>query len=209
MDQSFYKIIQNANTVIIENISGCQDHIERLTIIADNVGRNCKNLKLFFEGDEVDNVDLAKKYVEIFRKFEAVESIRIDAEGDGNLTNLANEMMKDENFVWFSTVKTFKCYAGFGIKNPLALQTLFTKFKNADTFKGIIFDNFNPLELFESKGKKIRNLSWSIPENQAVREIILKFISFDEPEALKISGGWEQKAELEGLVIPGVRHLYI
>jgi len=54
-------------------------------------------------------------------------------------------MMKDQNFVWFSTVKTFKCYAGYGMKQTQNLQKLFTCFKNADSFSGIIYDGFNPL----------------------------------------------------------------
>jgi len=66
---SLYQIVQNPNTVIIENIQGGEQHVERLNIIAENVGRNCKKLKLFFEENEVDSQDLAKKYVEIFRKF--------------------------------------------------------------------------------------------------------------------------------------------
>lgn len=76
--------------------------------------------------------------------------------------------MKNNNFVWFTTVKVLKCYAGFGMKDKSALQLLFTKFKGCDTFKGIIFDQFNPLELFEKENKKLRHLQWSIPENKEV-----------------------------------------
>jgi len=78
--------------------------------------------------------------------------------------------MKNDNFPWFSTVKVLKCFDGLGIKDPLVLQMFFTKFGQAETFKGIITDYFFPLAQFEAQGKRVRNLYWSMPENAQLRE---------------------------------------
>jgi hypothetical protein len=57
-DYTFYKHIQNASKVEIENISGSEAHLNKLREIAENVGRNCRYLYLHFDG-EVDDDALA------------------------------------------------------------------------------------------------------------------------------------------------------
>lgn len=100
-----------------------------------------------FEG-ETDDAELAKHYVDTFRKFEVIDTLRIDVRADGNCTKIVEEIMKDDNFGWFSSVKTLKCYDGLGLKDKSKLQLFFTKFRDLQTFKGIITDYWFPLELF-------------------------------------------------------------
>jgi hypothetical protein len=73
------------------------------------VGKHVKYLYLNFDG-ESNSEDLAKLYVDAFRKFESIETLRIETYDDGNLTNIVKEMMKDENFPWFGKVRIIKCY---------------------------------------------------------------------------------------------------
>jgi hypothetical protein len=122
-------------------------HLSRINTIADNIGKQAKYLYLVFDG-ETDDENLAKLYVYVLRKFEVIDTLRIDTKSDGNCTKILQEIMKDENFIWFSTVKTLKCYDGLLIKDKTVLQTFFTKFKQAETFKGLNTEYFNPLELF-------------------------------------------------------------
>jgi hypothetical protein len=37
-------------------------------------------------------------------------------------------------------------------------------FRNLEVIKGIIEEDFNPLELFESEKKTVPGISWTIPE---------------------------------------------
>lgn len=74
--------------------------------------------------------------------------MRIDVRGDGNVTNIVKEIMENPSFIWFSTVKTLKCYEGLDLDDNSVLQMFFTKFKKLETFKGIITDYFFPLEFF-------------------------------------------------------------
>lgn len=85
-------------------------------------------------------------------------------------------MMRDPNFPWFEKVTTLKCYLVRDMKDKTVLQLFFTKFRNLLEFKGIIEEEFYPLELFQQEGKHIDRLSWTIPENQALREKTLQFL---------------------------------
>jgi len=45
--------------------------------------------------------------------------------------------------------------------------------------KGIIEDEFNPLEAFEKEGKRFNSLSWTIPEAEALRNKTLEFLKYN------------------------------
>lgn len=146
-NKSLYQIIKNANKVELTNINGSEDHLQRIAVVAENIGKQAKYLHLCFDGENDDD-ELAKHYADVFRKFEAIDTLRIDVRGDGNVTKILAEIMKDPNYGWFSSVKTIKCYDGQSLKDKSVLQLFFTKFRNLQWFKGIITDYWNPLELF-------------------------------------------------------------
>ena len=52
-------------------------------------------------------------------------------------------------------------------------------FKNLKVLKGITCDDFDPLELFQGAGRKIPTLSWSIPDNPALKQKVLGFLEFN------------------------------
>src|SRR5216684_392988 len=52
--KTLYKIIKNANKVEITNINGSEDHLQRIKIIAENIGQQAKYLHLCFEGENED-----------------------------------------------------------------------------------------------------------------------------------------------------------
>src|SRR6185436_12029372 len=147
--RTLYQIIKNASKVEISNINGSESHLNRIKIIAENIGNQCRYLFLVFDG-ETDNDDLARQYVDVLRGFKTIDTLRIDTRSDGNCTKILQEIMKDPNYPWFSSVRTLKCYDGLGIKDPVVLQTFFTRFAQVETFKGIITDYFFPLALFEA-----------------------------------------------------------
>jgi len=145
--------------------------------------------------------------VDVLKKFDSIDTLRIDTKSDGNATHILTEMMKDANFGWFSSVKTLKCYDGLGITDKAVLQTFFTKFAVADTFKGIITDYFDPLELFPSVGKHVRNLYWSMPDNAALREKTLKFLEYNKGDFLRLYGGFCDKADVPTIHAESLRHV--
>jgi hypothetical protein len=117
--------------------------------------------------------------VDVLRQFDSIDTLRFEIIEDGNLTKILEKMMADPNFPWFEKVHTIKCYLVRDLKDPSALQLFFTKFRNLNEMKGIIEDEFNPLELFEREGKHIPSLSWTIPENERLREKTLRFLEFN------------------------------
>jgi oligoendopeptidase F len=108
-EYTFYKIIKNAKKVEIGNISGNEAHLRKIEEIADNVGKHVRYLYLNFDGD-TDSTELAQRYVEVFKKFDSLDTLRFEVYEDGNLTKILEEMMKDQNFIWFEKVRTIKCY---------------------------------------------------------------------------------------------------
>ena len=69
--------------------------------------------------------------MEAFRKFTKITTLNIKVyfgEGDGNLTNIVNLMMLDEEFPWFKTVRTLKCYEINQIDSKEDLQLFYTWF---------------------------------------------------------------------------------
>jgi len=61
------------------------------------------------------------------------------------MCNILTLMMDDHNFPWFEKVTTLKCYMIRGIKDKEVLETFFTRFPNVQMFKGIIEEEFFPL----------------------------------------------------------------
>lgn len=118
--KTLYQIIKNANKVEITNINGSEDHLNRIKVLADNIGKQAKYLHLCFEG-ETNDEGLAEQYADVFRRFEVIDTLRIDVRGDGNVTKILTEIMKDSNFGWFSSVKTIKCYDGLNLKDKVVL----------------------------------------------------------------------------------------
>ena len=108
-EKTFYKVLQYANKVEICNITGEEKYIEKLNEIADQVGEKCDYLFLQFDG-EPGNEDIAKQYVEIFRKFKNISTIRFEVIEDGNLTNILKLIMADVTFPWLTSVRIAKCY---------------------------------------------------------------------------------------------------
>ena len=54
--------------------------------------------------------------------------------------------MLDDNFPWFEKVRTIKCFMVRDLKEKEVLQTFFTKFRNLILMKGVMDEEFNPLE---------------------------------------------------------------
>jgi len=77
--------------------------------------------------------------------------------------------MKDNNFPWFEKVTTIKCYLIRDLKDKTVLQNFFTCFRNLYCLKGITEEEFNPLEAFQAKNKKVPMICWTIPESEALR----------------------------------------
>jgi len=57
----------------------------------------------------------------VLRQFDSINTLRFEAFDDGNLTNILNEMMKDQNFPWFEKVETIKCYLIRDLKDSTVL----------------------------------------------------------------------------------------
>jgi hypothetical protein len=103
--------------------------------------------------------------MEMYRKyFGDIRVLRIDTTGDRNFTRMLKMMMKDPSFPWFDKVHTIKVYQIRNLKDDEVMKKFYTCFRNLKTFKGIIEDEFNPLEYFIKEGKRIPQISWTIPE---------------------------------------------
>lgn len=101
-------------------------------------------------------------------------------EEDGNLTNILAEMMKDENFPWFKTVRIIKVYCVRDMKDKSVLQRFFTRFNSLEEMRGITEENFDPFELFQQSGKKIPKLTWSLPDNEGIRDKVIEFLKYND-----------------------------
>jgi len=104
--------VKHASKVAIENINGSESHLNTIRIIADNLGNNARYLYLCFDGEDPQSDDLAQQYADTLKKFNSIDTLRIDARSEGNCTKIISCIMKNANYPWFSTVKTLKCYDG-------------------------------------------------------------------------------------------------
>ncbi len=99
-DNKFYKVLQNVNKLEIENISGSETHLEPIDEMAERFGSRVHYLFLSFDG-EAGTEEVARKYVNVLRKFHSVDTLRIEVYEDGNFTNICKVLMEDTNFPWF------------------------------------------------------------------------------------------------------------
>ena len=63
-------------------------------------------------------------------------------------------------------------------------------FKNLKTLKGTTMEEFDLLKHFKQTGKRVPELKWTIPQQEAGRNTFDEFLQFDQPESLKLVGGW-------------------
>ncbi len=79
-------------------------------------------------------------------------------------------MISDNNFPWFESVNTIKCYQIRNLQDMDLIKHFFCKFRNLHTFKGITEDEFNPLDVLIAQNKRIPSISWTLPEKNDLRE---------------------------------------
>jgi len=129
-------------------------------------------LYLEFDDEEgVDSDELAKQYVEVFRTyFPSIRTLRLETVGDRNFTKMLKIMMADPNFPWFESVQTIKVYQIRYLQDMELVKHFFTRFRNLQTLKGITEDEFNPLNVFITEGKKVPCISWTLPEKEDLRK---------------------------------------
>jgi hypothetical protein len=60
------------------------------------------------------------------------------------------------------------------------IKLWFTRFRNLTTFKGITEDEFDPLDMFIKEGKKVANISWTLPEKEDLRKKVYQFLEHNE-----------------------------
>lgn len=96
------------------------------------------------------------------------------------MTNILKLIMEEFNFPWFEKVTTLKCYMMRNVKDKDTVETFFTRFTNIQMFKGIIDDDFFPLNKFSEVPLKIPGIKWTIPTEDHLREKFLNFLEFNE-----------------------------
>lgn len=131
-EKTLYKKVTKATKICLQYINGDEPHLNQIKTIAENNGENATELQLIFVGGHKVR-EVAKSYVNVFRMFKNIETLNIKTyfgDGDGNLTNIVELMMEEEDFPWFKSVKKLKCYEINHIDNKESLQNFYTKFKN-------------------------------------------------------------------------------
>lgn len=109
-------------------------------------------------------MDVAKQYVEVFRKFDKITTLKLTVEDEANFSNIIKIIIDSDDFPWFDTVETVKCYEARDFAGQEDLKIFFTKLKNLKDFRGIFQSYFNPLEYFNANtGKKIAKVNTTIP----------------------------------------------
>ena len=110
-------------------------------------------------------------------------------------------MIADPTFPWFESVHTIKVYQVRNLKEMDLVKLFFTRFRNLKTLKGITEDEFNPLDVFISEGKRVNSISWTIPEKEDNRRKVLDFLQFNSTVDLKLYGGTLDKVRLDTLYL--------
>jgi len=95
------------------------------------------------------------------------------------------------------------------MKSNQILKDFFVKFRNVDTIKGTTEECFNALDAFVKTGKKVRNVSWTIPEKEPQRNEVLKFLEVNNTESLRLHGGSIEKIEVGNIFPQGLKHLIL
>jgi hypothetical protein len=115
--------------------------------------------------------------METFRRyFGSVQILRFETVGDRNFTRIIRLMMADPTFPWFESVHTIKVYQIRYLQDTDLFKVFLTRFKSLKTLKGITEDEFNPLDVFIREGKRVRCLSWTIPEKEHLRKQVMDFL---------------------------------
>ena len=157
-----------------------------------------------------DNDIIAIQYVEVFKKyFSHVQILKIETIGDSNFSKILKLMMNDPSFPWFKSVHTIKCYQIRNLKDMNLIKEFFCRFKNLQTFKCIVEDEFNPLDKFIENGIRIPNISLTIPEKENLRSLALEFLKFNKTHHLKLYAGGLEKTEVTNLYLEHTKHLYL
>lgn len=201
--------MRHAKKVEIRNICGTEYHLKKIEEIGKNLLGKVEYLYLEFDDEEgtQESEEIAKAYVEVFRKyFASIKILKIETVGDRNFTKMLDIMMADSNFPWFESVHTIKCYQIRYLKDMDKIKYFFTRFKNLFTFKGITEDEFNPLDVFIKEGKKVPSISWTLPEKEDLRRKVLDFLEFNQTPELKIYGGALEKCKVENLFLDNTKH---
>ena len=121
--------------------------------------------------------ELARQYMEVFRLyFGKIRILRIETMGDLNFTRMLKMMMADPSFPWFDSVHTIKVYQVRYLKDMDIIKTFFTRFRSLKTLKGITEKEFNPLDVFIREGKKVYSISWTLPEDESLRALVMNFL---------------------------------
>lgn len=209
---TFHNHIKHATRIEIRNVCGSEAHLKIVQSIAENQVGKCEYLILEIDDEEgtEENEDLARRYVEVFRKnFPSIKTLKIETIGDRNFTRMLQLMMEDSSFPWFESVTTIKCYQVRNLRDMNVIKDFFCRFKNLECFKGITEDEFNPLDVIMANGKKIPSLSWTIPEKENLRNAVLEFLKYNQTPHLKLYAGGLEKVVLTDLHLEHTRHLYL
>lgn len=81
------------------------------------------------------------------------------------------------------------------------IKKFFTCFKALRTLKGVTEDEFNPLDMFISEGKRVNTISWTIPEKVDLRKKVFDFLQFNQTVDLKLYGGTLEKVTIDTLYL--------
>jgi len=90
------------------------------------------------------------------------------------------------------------------------LQLWLTKFPNLHTIKGLNTDFFDPLELFQKENRHVRNVHWTLKDNnQDLRNKTLDYLRWNQADFLKLSGGSVDKVDIPTIHSESIRHLQL
>ena len=141
--------------------------------------------------------------MEILRRFDKVETLKIDAQDEANFTNILKIINEDSSFPWFKTVTTCKCYEARAMTDMKELQTFFTKLENLTDFRGIWQTYFDPLAKFKELDKRVERLNTTIPSEADVRKQFFAFLEHNKTKRLRIKCGPETNSVWESLYLDG------
>jgi hypothetical protein len=79
-------------------------------------------------------------------------------------------MMDYPSFPWFESVHTIKLYQIRYLKDTPLFKVWLTRFRGLKCLKGITEAEFNPLDIFIEQGKRVAEISWTLPEKEAERK---------------------------------------
>lgn len=105
--------------------------------------------------------------------------LRLETIGDRNFTLMIKLMTEDPTFPWFEYVHTIKLYQVRNLKDMEFIKKWLTHFRGLKTLKGITESVFSPLDGFILNGRRVSNISWTIPERDEERKKVFDFLQFN------------------------------